>query len=202
MNSSSIVSHLLANALLLFVSAVGAVNCPAAEWREHPPRLLGPLGGERIARPTTEIDAPLGPAVVVPDAVRKPLADARQFARLAKLPCATGTYYIAPEKWRDEIAVGSVGLQSPPAGVAVPEGTTLALWTFAKAAETQKLVAMPNLVGVDLAAARARLAKDKLPLLTVAEGEAPADTAKVVAQYPPPGRSVYEGTAVHLVVER
>ena len=47
-----------------------------------------------------------------------------------------------------------------------------------------------------------RLAKDDLPMLAVAEPEEPPPAAKVISQYPPAGRPIYEGTAVHLVVWR
>lgn len=133
--------------------------------------------------------------VLVPNLYRTSVADSRQLARLADLNFAAGTYYIAPDKWRDEVAVGTVGLQTPPAGVHVRPGATLAAWTFLKAGASQPTVKMPDLIGVELAVARKRLVDLKLPPLDASPAE-----GKVVAQYPPAGRTIYEGTSVHLVV--
>lgn len=181
-------------ALLLAGTAFAAGRLEAQElWAE----LSGAFradGSQLIAlrsAGTTEF----APGIVVPDLVRKPLAEARQWARVARLPYAAGKYYIAPEKWRDEIGVETVGLQTPPAGVAVAPGVTVAVWGFVRAGEGQKIVTMPDLVGLDPLAARERLATLQLPLLATE-----ADGGRVASQYPPAGRAVYEGTSVYLVI--
>ena len=78
--------------------------------------------------------------------------------------------------------------QSPPPGVAVPEGTTVVLYTD-ESAERAGFVEVPSLIGLTLTQAREKLRERGL--LMGASG-----SGFVASQDPPPGAKVAEGTMV------
>jgi hypothetical protein len=148
------------------------------------------------------------PGVVVPAVTEVPHGEAPQWARLAGLPFVVGVYYVAPDRWRDDIRPDRFHLQSLPAGRIVPAGTPLAAWKLVKAESSRRRLTMPSLHGLTRREASSRLKSLGLPLLEPASGrpdhllrtEDPTDGQAVIAQYPPAGRELFEGTAVFLTL--
>lgn len=146
------------------------------------------------------------PAAVTPDLVSQPVAIAAQTARLAGLELVHGVFYVAPRHWREEVRPRCIHLQSPRAGTPVPEGSQVAGWSLVEAGPDRKITNMPDLDGLALDAAVAKLEPLGLvvmPAVAAAERARPAgaDARVVVDAYPRPGQAVYAGTHVLLVFE-
>src|SRR5690348_16086848 len=54
----------------------------------------------------------------------------QQMLRLLELTAERGVFYIAAESWREDLAAGLVQMQTPQPGSPLPEGGTVAFWTF------------------------------------------------------------------------
>lgn len=137
----------------------------------------------------------------VPNLTGRTSVEVRQLLRLADLQGVSGVFYLSPSTWREEIDPEMVSLQAPRPGVAVARGGLVAYWRFAKAAEDQKQVKIPDLRGLDFKNASNRI--DELELArSVAPGKglsaAEVVDQVVIDQYPRPGQSVFVGTSVAL----
>ena len=138
------------------------------------------------------------PAKVAPDAGGEKLAVAAQQIKLAGLKCETGIFFIAPDKWRDDIPAGTVQLQAPRAKAVVLPDDAVAVWEFKKAAADQKVIDTPDLSGLTAADAAKKLAEVGLVATSSTDENAPAPAGKVADQYPKANQSVYTNTAVFL----
>lgn len=147
-----------------------------------------------------------GPAAVTPDLVGRPVAIADQTARLAGLQLAHGTFYVAPRHWREEVRPRRVDLQSPRAGTPVPQGAQVAAWSLVEAGPDREIASMPDLEGLALDEAVAKLEPLGLVVMPAVAAAERARTAEaggrmVVDAYPRAGQAVYAGTSVFLVFE-
>lgn len=182
--------------------AAAAVPAPGPVGEDSD--LFEPSGGFHDEYPA---DATV-PGVVVPAVTEVPQGEAPQWARLAGLPFVAGVYYVAPDRWREDIRPDRFYLQSLPAGRVVPAGTPLAAWKLVKAESSRRRLTMPSLHGLTRREASARLKPLGLPLLEPASGrpdqllrtEDRTEGQTVIAQYPPAGRELFEGTAVLLTL--
>lgn len=128
--------------------------------------------------------------IPVPDVVGKPLEAARSLLETARFVVATTETAAAGEP------AGTVTAQDPPAGTVLLQGSTVTL-TVAAGGPTPGTV--PDVVGLDLAAARQSLAAagyGAAPTFTT--GEAPEGT--VLEQSPAPGTALPPGATVALVI--
>ena len=88
---------------------------------------------------------------------------------------------------------GEVLSQEPKAGTLVPRGTSVNVWV----ASPPKLIAVPNLVRMDLAAATTRINEEGLTLGNVTPQPGDTERSGVVSnQFPPEGAQVEPGTSV------
>jgi beta-lactam-binding protein with PASTA domain len=128
---------------------------------------------------------------------------ARQTLRLVGLRAHAGTYYIASQNWRSDIGRSVVQMQTPQPGALMPEGGTVAFWTFAEAPKNAKVVKTPDVRKLPPKRALQTLADSGLaPMRMRGESEFKTDGAIVLDQYPRPGQPVFEGTSVHLRITK
>lgn len=136
------------------------------------------------------------PAKLAPDVGGEKLAVAAQQIKLAGLKCETGVFFIAADKWKDDIPAGAVQLQAPRAKAVVLPDDAVAVWEFKKAAADQKVVDVPDLTGLTAAEAEKKLAEVGLVPTKSTAADAPAPTGKAVDQYPKAKQPVLTQTAV------
>lgn len=136
------------------------------------------------------------PAKLAPDVGGEKLATAAQQIKLAGLKCETGVFFIAADKWKDDIPAGAVQLQAPRAKAVVLPDDAVAVWEFKKAAADQKVVDVPDLTGLTAAEAEKKLAEVGLVPTKSTDPDAPAATGKAVDQYPKAKQPVLTQTAV------
>lgn len=136
------------------------------------------------------------PAKLAPDVGGEKMATAAQQIRLAGLKCETGVFYIAADKWKDDIPAGSVQLQAPRAKAIVLPDDAVAVWEFKKAAADQKVVDVPDLTGLTAAEVEKKLTEVGLVPTRSTGTDAPAPTGKAVDQYPKAKQPVLAPTAV------
>lgn len=137
----------------------------------------------------------------IPSVTGKRITVAEQILRLAELKCARGVFFIAPRNWRAEIRPEVVYMQTPqPKGIA-KHSTTVACWTFAKAAKDQRLLEMPDLRQMPVAAAMTIIKQHKLRLMTDLPKTSGDEEWQIRDQYPTAGQTVYETTSIHLVLQ-
>lgn len=154
--------------------------------------LLGPAASSR----TATIPAPQPrPA---PSVKGERVEVARQLLTLAGLGSESGVFYVAPDKWRDDLREGVVYMQAPQPEQPAAPGTPVALWTFRKAEKDQRVVKTPDVRGKTRREAGQALGAAGLVPTKPPEGE-PAtgdETAVAGDQYPHPDQPVFAKTAV------
>ena len=131
----------------------------------------------------------------------QPLKQAKQLLRVMEFGHATGVFYLSSKNWRTDLKPDAVGMQSPQPQAEIPHGSVVALWTFAKAGDAQKMLAMPDCRGKTLAEAEAVLKEANLGLMIFEDDRRPSakkETLIVTDQFPPPEQMVYEKTSVLL----
>lgn len=164
-------------------------------------RLLG-YGAALLLLVTTAVSLQADDSVTLaPSMVGERVSVAKQLMKLAGRAPLVGERVIAADDWRDDVQLGVVQLQSPPAGTPITSKSVLAAWTFRKAAAGETLVSVPDLRSKSAAEAQQELAALKLKTLMPAVDPATQPAAKVVDQYPRPGEKVIAGSSVLLMLE-
>ena len=87
---------------------------------------------------------------------------ARQTLRLVDLHAQAGTYYIASRNWPSNFGRSVIRMQTPQPGALMPEGGTVAFWTFALAPKDANVVKTPDVRKLTSKRALQALAKSGL----------------------------------------
>jgi serine/threonine-protein kinase len=130
----------------------------------------------------------------VPDVVGRTQATAEQLIKDADLePSVT-------EAPSDSVPAGSVVSQSPTKDQLVPLGTVVGI--VVSTGPEQKLVKVPNVVGLSQADAEKELSDAGLETRVIENYSDTAPTGKVMSQAPTAGASVGEGTEIAIIVSQ
>ncbi len=137
----------------------------------------------------------------VPKLVGERVQIAEQLARLTDVRPRVGTFYVAPQNWRDDVKPHVVYLQTPQPGTAVPRGSLVAAWVFVRAAADAETIEVPDFRGLPWDQALQNARDSGLKLLTEPDAGESAER-RVIDQYPAAASRVYRGTSLLLTGDR
>jgi len=145
-----------------------------------------------------ELEVSLGPELIkVPDVKGETL-------RSARIKILNARFLISPnikEVYNEEVAAGRVISQIPEAGELKPEGTEIAL-EVSKGAKPE-YISMPDLIGLPLAQAEAKLREVRLQLGVVSyQASEEYFTGQVIEQDVSPGEEILQDSTINLVVSK
>lgn len=136
--------------------------------------------------------------VQVPSFVGKDVRIAAQMAEIAGLELQVGVFYIAHDKWHDDLAEDVIYIQSLRPEATVSQSARIAAWSFRRATPTQPTHKMPDLRNDTIKSAKEQLKAINFRMITLRSA---GELDIVLDQYPKPGQVVFEKTSVFLAID-